>query len=566
MRRPIAIAVAAISLLASTLPIVASEPPDPLLRPPLWVDPDNKHIPEPADRNASELFGIIYNSWFRHVDLYRVGLGMADRAPLNVNAWDEVPDSSWFTNRIGLHPLTPEQLVEGSPGESPQTGRWWVRSVKTEGYTPGFNFSDEAGRRYVLKFDIPEAQERNSAAEIIGSRIMHAAGYWVPHYSIAYFRAEDLAIHEDAVYQDLLGNERPMTKQDLADAVSLLAPRPDGTIRGSTSLYAPGPDIGPFTYWGTREDDPNDLIPHELRREIRGLRVIASWFNHVDVKEANSLDAYVTEGDNSYVRHYYIDFGSSMGSGDFVNGPCRIGYENYYDGGAMAKSLFSLGLWERPWEANCYIVYPEVGRFDGELFDAANWDANYPNIAFQEADAADQYWAAKIVTAFTDEHVRALAEVGDYTRPAVTRFVEDAFLTRRDKIGAYWLDLVTPLEEFEIDTDADPWEIRFRDLGVERGYTDATDRSYSFEVRDAREFEVLETGTSDTPGSIRLRSTYDIEPASTDRWGRTPVLVVEIRSRRADGKLAELVRVIIGRQAGESPQLLALGWAHAPRD
>ncbi len=58
MRRPLTIAVAAVSLLALTLPIVAGEPPDPLLRPPMWVDPDNKHIPEPADRDASELFGI----------------------------------------------------------------------------------------------------------------------------------------------------------------------------------------------------------------------------------------------------------------------------------------------------------------------------------------------------------------------------------------------------------------------------------------------------------------------------------------------------------------------------
>ena len=558
-------AAAAMLLLAATLPIAASEPPDPLLRPPIWFDADDKHVPEPADRHASELFGILYNSWFRHLDLHRVGLGITDRASLNVNAWDEVPDSSWFTNRIGLHPLAPEEVAAGSPGEAPQPERWSVRSVKTEGYTPGFQISDEAGRRYVLKFDIPDALERNSAAEIVGSRIMHAAGYWVPQYSIVYFRPEDLVRHEEAVREDLLGRERPMTDQDLAEAVALLVERPDGTVRGSASLFVPGVPIGPFTYWGTRSDDPNDIIPHELRRELRGLRVIASWFNHVDVKEANSLDAYVTEGDKSYVRHYYIDFGSSMGSGDFVNGPCRVGFENYYDGGAMTRSFFSLGIWNRPWEENCLILYPEVGRFDRELFDAARWDANYPNIAFQEADAADSYWGAKIVTAFTDENVRALAEAADYTRPAVTGYVEDALLTRRDRIGAHWFDVVTPLEEFEIDTANDPWVIRFRDLGVERGYAGGAGRSYTFEVKDARRFEVLEAGSSDTPGRIRIRSTPDVAPAATDRWGRTPVLVVEIRSRRVDGGPAELVRVIIGRQAGE-PQLLVLGWAHAPRD
>ena len=59
--------------------------------------------------------------------------------------------------------------------------------------------------------------------------------------------------------------------------------------------------------------------------------MLASWFNHVDVKEANSLDAYVTDGDRGYVRHHFIDFGSTMGSGDFVNGPCRVGYEYMFD-------------------------------------------------------------------------------------------------------------------------------------------------------------------------------------------------------------------------------------------
>src|SRR5262245_59490357 len=32
----------------------------------------------------------------------------------NVNAMDEVPDSAWFTNRIGAHPMTIEEIKLGS--------------------------------------------------------------------------------------------------------------------------------------------------------------------------------------------------------------------------------------------------------------------------------------------------------------------------------------------------------------------------------------------------------------------------------------------------------------------
>ena len=349
-----------VSLLAAS-EVAAQEP----LRPPLWTDADIGDIPEPSEREISELFGILYNSWLRHLDLATMH---THRVALNVNAWDEVPDSSWFTNRIGLNGITGEALRAGVAGQPPEAGVWEVQELKTEGYTVGFQILDAANRRYVLKFDRPESPERNSAAEKIGSLIMHAAGYNVPHYSIVYFRGSDLVVGEDAMFEDEAGRERPMEPADLEAALASLTVGPDGRYRGNASLFLTGVPKGPFSYSGTRPDDPNDIIPHELRREIRGFRVLASWFNHVDVKEANTFDAYVTDGDRHYIRHNFIDFGSTMGSGDFVNGPCRVGYAYIYDGAAFAKSLATLGVWERPWDASCDIPYPEVGRFEGEFF------------------------------------------------------------------------------------------------------------------------------------------------------------------------------------------------------
>jgi hypothetical protein len=41
-----------------------------------------------------------------------------------------------------------------------------------------------------------------------------------------------------------------------------------------------------------------------------------AWLDHVDVKQHNSLDMWVTDPEEAtrhYVKHYYIDFGKSLG-------------------------------------------------------------------------------------------------------------------------------------------------------------------------------------------------------------------------------------------------------------
>jgi hypothetical protein len=291
--------------------------------------------------------------------------------------------------------------------------------------------------------------------------------------------------------------------------------------------------------------------------------VIASWFNHVDVKEVNTFDAYVTRDGRSFLMHYFLDFGSTMGSGNFINGPCRVGYEYIYDGSAMGKSLVTFGAWERPWEANCVIEYPEVGWFEAELFHPARWKANYPNLAFNEMDRADAYWGAKIVTAFTDDLIHALALAGAYTRSEVTRYIEDTFRRRRDKIGEYWFDVVTPLEDFKLETAGNRWILSFRDLGVERGYVDVQKRNYYFEIKKTDLKERLGTDISREVGKVMFPPP-DLTPLSADTWQRRPLAVVNVHANRQDGGLALPARVILGYQKGD-PNPQVLGWTHAPR-
>ncbi len=552
--------ISAIFLLLCILPALAAERSKCPLRPPIWQDQDNRDIPEPEEQEVSELFGIVYNSWMRHISPENHALAARDPGALNVNAWDEVPDSTWFTNRLGRNPISYRQILEGIEGEDPAIGSWQIVGNVDEGYTPKLYVKDKPGGTYVLKFDLPTALERNSAAERIGTLILYACGYNVPHNSIAYFTPRNLYLTEDSYYQDSVGKRRKMTQADLDDTLEKLKPLADGRYRGLASLYLSGKPLGKFKYTGIRKDDPNDIIPHELRRELRGFYVIASWINHVDVGDKNTIDMYVTDPDGrKYIKHYLLDFGSIMGSGDFVNGPFRVGHEYLFDGSAMGRSFVTLGKWRRPWETSGKIEHTEVGYYQAEIFEPHKWKANYPNLAFERMDDGDAYWGAKIVSAFSDQLIREIADAGEYSRPEVTAYIADVLIRRRDAIGRYWLDKITPLESFELEKNGSGYRLQFRDLAIERGYDNSGSRSYRFwlEGGTALEFQRQSIGNLDLSG---FNSQSD--SSSPDSFGRIERYHLWIQSKQRTGGWALPVEVILGKDQN-SDSLKVLGWQHA---
>src|SRR5690606_23261742 len=115
---------------------------------------------------------------------------------VNVNALDEVPSSSWFENRIGNAPLSPAEIARGPCREAPfdPTGPLKVVSGKPDGVYPGFVVEDPRGRRFLLKLDIPAQPGRATAAEVIASRIYHAAGFHVPCYELVFVPPSALRI------------------------------------------------------------------------------------------------------------------------------------------------------------------------------------------------------------------------------------------------------------------------------------------------------------------------------------------------------------------------------------
>ena len=102
---------------------------------------------------------------------------------------------------------------------------------------------------------------------------------------------------------------------DLEDVLRRPQRSADGTYRAVAARAVPGKPLGGFRYYGTRPDDPNDVVPHEHRRELRALKVFGAWTNLSDMKAGNTLDALITVDGRATVRHYLQDVGSTFGTG-----------------------------------------------------------------------------------------------------------------------------------------------------------------------------------------------------------------------------------------------------------
>ena len=364
----------------------------------------------------------------------------------NVNTIDEVPDSTWFNNRIGSRPMTVEEVAKGpDTATGPAPGAWTVTSGKSDGVTPGFTIRDTAGDLWFIKFDPPKYPEMASGAEAAVTKLYHALGYNVPENHVTKLTREGLVINEKSRITSVDGAERRLTPRDIDRLLRMGAQESDGSYRVIASKAVAGKPIGPFLYVGTRSDDPNDVVPHENRRELRALRVFGAWTNHVDSKAINSLDTLVTDSGRAVVRHYLIDFGSTMGSASIKAREYDEGFEYIVDGKATVKNMAGLGFYIPSYHFVDYPDYPSAGNFSADQFDPPKWKPRVPNPAFIRARADDTFWGARRVMAFTDEMIRAAVRTGKYTDAAAEKHIADTLIARRDAIGRAWLTNVNPV-------------------------------------------------------------------------------------------------------------------------
>jgi len=459
------------------------------LQDPVWQDDDQHHVEkEPGEYYSGLVADAVDNMAFRPLaeGLY---LPLSEEA-WNVNSVDEVPNSSWFQNRIGLFPMTPADVARGScdaPPPSAENGPWLVVGGKPDGANPGFFIKTPDGSRYLLKFDSATQPQRATSGDVIGSKIYWAAGYHAPCNQVTYFKSDILKIADDATKTNEYGEKVPLTKADVTRILTTAYRLKDGTLRASSSKFLPGKPLGPWRYEGTRSDDPNDIIPHEHRRELRGAKLFAAWLGHIDSREQNSLDLWVREQGKTFIRHYYLDWGDCLGSYWEWDGITRrMDHSGYADLDHIFVDFVTLGLLSRPWH-NVHLG-PEAetfGYWNVDDFDPENWRGGYYNAAFEEMTHRDALWATRIIGRFTDAHIAAAVGAAGMTNKRAEAWITKTIAGRRDKILHAYLTQYSPLERFMLvrRTPGDSAQsLCFEDQAIRTGVADPLTTFYRVEL------------------------------------------------------------------------------------
>jgi hypothetical protein len=417
----------------------------------LWDDDDRRPFsPQPEQSYVPLYWDGVDHIFFR--PFARMWLLETGHPARNVNALDEVPDSSWFTNRLGRGPMTVEEIGRGpctgpSPGEDQP---WKVVGVKIDGANPGFRIKTRSGKVHVLKFDSLQQWGRASSGDVVGSRLYYAAGFHVPCNRIVHIRTEQLELPTEEI-KDPGG--KTLTRDRILELMGHLPREEDGTVRALASEFLPGKPLGPWEYSGTRGDDPNDVVNHEDRRELRGSRILGAWINHHDARSQNTLAMWVEHGRSlGHVEHYIIDWGDTLGGLlDWDSVSRRVGFTYYIDWGAMGADFITFGAIERPWErAHFGPAGPIWGYFDDREFVPEDWHVGYPNPAFSAMEEADGAWMARILSHLDDAALSAVVEEAQLFSPVVQDELERILRGRRDRILRRYLLRLSSLERPQV--------------------------------------------------------------------------------------------------------------------
>lgn len=427
----------------------------------------------------------------------------------NINIFDEVPDSPFFTNRHGREQLSLAELEKGVCETSgPDLSQpLTVIASERQGIHPGLVVKDAKGDQYVLRFDGVGNLEMNTAAEVIASRFYHALGYNVQQYTIFLFRRDQIKVEPGSPTYDDAGFMKKMTDTILEEYLSLVPSTADGSFRASANKIAPDNELGTFSFLSRNKKDNQDPVNHRDRREIRALAVFSAWLNNDDVRESSTLDVKATENGKVLAKHYLVDFTNALGAS--TDGPKSpmFGYEYMVDYGEAFKAALALGFWEKPWQKKWRLagekasISPAIGYFSNELFDPARYKVQLPYEAFRLVTRADGFWAAKIMKKFSTDDIRAMVKAGQYTRPEDAEYMVKTLAERRDILAKYWFSKVSPLDQFEF-TDG---KLSFKDLVKEYGLGPAAGTVYEVEVSLPGEKEKNLAGIQVSEPAVMIR-------------------------------------------------------------
>jgi hypothetical protein len=467
---------AAVFVLCGCAP--ASEPRYPL-REPLWRDPDLDSVAlpcraRPTERDPHHLSCApepteLPEIWtaLDHVVLRPLSeaLGVTVGAEAeNVNSLDEVPDSAWFTNRRRAGAVPDPRLGACAPSQfldpdGAADGGWIIDHGKEDGAASGFRVNVPGKGKYLFKADPPSQPELQTAASVVGAAIYHAAGFNTACEQVVYFRPSLLKLTPGLHYRHNTTEDLKDFDRKALDEVLARCARRGELVRMHASAWLPGFILGSFAYDGTRADDPSDVVPHENRRDLRGLRLLAAWTDNVDSRDANTLDSWfadpgaTAEASPGHVVHYCMDFSHTMGPDfDSVERTPRLGYAYVYEWDDIAEDFFALGVPRRPWFRPLGERGYELFRnFDVRTFVPDEWKMQWGNPAYSRMTERDGAWMARILARFTPEDVRGFASMARFTDPKNTAHLAEVLEGRLARILDRYLTRLSPIGELRVE-------------------------------------------------------------------------------------------------------------------
>jgi hypothetical protein len=253
------------------------------------------------------------------------------------------------------------------------------------------------------------------------------------------------------------GAPRPLDAAALAQLLAS-APSRGGRVRLVASRALPGQPLGPFRYEGTRSDDPNDVVAHEDRRDLRGARVLAAWLDHGGANEQNTLDTWVAQRPDDalsspgVVRHYQVGFDDCFGrEADSEAASRRTGHANSVDLAQGTRDFLTLGIPERPWDRAKRSADGDIfGYFSARDFAPQSYQGDHPNPAFGRMIEGDGAWAARAIARFTPDLVEAAVRAGDFTLPRHTDFLVEQLLLRQKALLRRYFSKLSPIADARV--------------------------------------------------------------------------------------------------------------------
>ncbi|MEO8703177.1 MAG: hypothetical protein ABI867_24235 [Kofleriaceae bacterium] len=451
------------------------------LREPFLVDTDMRDVsipcrpdPSPKEPDRKSCAPAEYISPFMWDQIDNLAFARMSRAfavrrfgeSRNVNSLDEVPDSSWFTNRKRV------VLAEGEstsascstddllpPPDQAGGEPWVIDHGKDNGATLGFSIDVPGKGRYLLKADDKGVPERASAASVVGSAIYHSLGFNTSCEQVVVFRKSQLKLTPNLKVVENSGLSHAFDDAALDKVLASTTQVPGGMVRMQASKWLPGMTIGPFRYVGVRDDDPNDVVDHADRRELRGSRVLSAWLDHWDAREQNSMDVWMAadaknkRSSPGHVVHYFIDtsdiFGGTL---RFPEMSVRLGYSYELDFADIGRALFTFGIAEQPWDRAEKVPGREkFAFFKAGDFDPETWKAMYPNPAFLRMTERDAAWMARLIARYSPTDIRRAVDLGKWTDPNDAGYLTDNLVERQRRILARYLTRISPLGDVRAD-------------------------------------------------------------------------------------------------------------------